>query len=675
MTVAVAVEAGRLAPDVAQAVLDELATVAATIEGTAGIAHTEIETAHERVTAHVKAGKTPAVRAEEVAPIVQREENARAAFIETAREMHNLSVKDAERLLQTYREQKLVKLDRGVGRYVVKSGDLWDADRVAVEIGRTYPAASSGRRVKELPLDALHSDPARFQPRGAAFSEESANRVATEFDANLFEPVVVWADPSDGETYVLAGHSRFEGFKRRAKADRSVTSIPVRYFDGTEKEARRFAATENDKGTQLANHERASYLRSMRADGASVADVEAEARRLYKRDAATVVALSYLSPTGKALDALSRFKNGTDEARDAETMGTWIGKIRRSYPQLTDSHERELFELVLANFKTTGRRFSSFSSFGDFVGQRIERRTIFGAIDGPLNFAEIPAASRTELEVDETIRAAERELKAAENTLRTRRRGYIERGADGAKLERALKKERDAVAVATRDLLALRQRRDATVGGIRASELSLFANGPEALAAYGATGLERGELSEALAYFGRAMQLTSKLDTEEGRAYYSFDDESGATHLLYDPRDATLYLVPDVLVRADTGAGWDGIEDAVAREAAEGLQASFHGFVPGRETFAVTWPDPATVGVAERGTATRIRYLSDKLHASETLPGGPLPAGTITTGERGVPRGFEHRFTDSLPVLRIGEGERAVTAVRGVLVTDDGLVN
>lgn len=538
------------------------------------------------------------------------------------------------------------------------------------------------RRVTHLAIDDIRTDPARFQPRGAAFSEESAQRVADEFDANLFEPVVVWTDPADGQPYVLAGHSRLEGFRRRAAADDSVTTIPVRYFSGDEAAARRFAATENDKGTAMQNHERAAYLRGLRADGKTEAQIKREADRLYKRDATTVVALSRLSETGKAVAAVRALRAGTDEGRDAETMATWLGKLRAQFPQLTDAHEGELFGWLLENYKTKGKRVRSYTQFGEWAAPRIDRRTEFGRVDGPLNLNDLPAASRTELGVDEAIRAAERELADAERTLKRKRENYIGRGGSAADVERATHSDREAVAVATRDLLALRQSRAGTIAAIRGSEMSLFGNAADALAAFRACGLVRGTISAALAYLGRVVYLSVSAPTEDGGMVYDyFEDDRGTTQLLYDPADATLYLVPDALVVPALGEpdadrdGWpDAVDGGVEQLAAEGIQAGFHGFVPGRVAFRVDWPEADTA--VPLGTATRIRYLSDKLHEAAALPGGPLPAGTMTTGRKGVNRGFEHLFTsDTLPALMVGEGESAVLAVRGVLVTDDGLIN
>ena len=102
---------------------------------------------------------------------------------------------------------------------------------------------------------------------------------------------------------------------------------------------------------------------------------------------------------------------------------------------------------------------------------------------------------------------------------------------------------------------------------------------------------------------------------------------------------------------------------------AEAAQTRFHGFEAGEESFAVDWPDPETERCEEIGTATQIRYLSDKLGLHE------LPDGTRVWGERGVVKGFRHLFPTSPPVHVIGRGERAVLAVGRVLVTEHGLVN
>ncbi|MEL6613450.1 MAG: hypothetical protein AAFQ53_15230, partial [Bacteroidota bacterium] len=280
----------------------------------------------------------------------------------------------------------------------------------ALETGKVYSAF----------IHTLHTDPARFQPRGQAFSVESALRVAREFDPNLMEPVVVWRDEAKGKDYVLAGHSRLQGFRWRRdgnasygiEPDTSVQRIPVRYFDGDEEEAIRFAAVENDKGTSLTNLERAGYLRTLRGAGESESAIKEESSKLYKRNGSTVYALSFLNPAGKAATTLHQFQgNATGEARDAETMAVWVGKLRARYVSVgfTDQHEREVYDLLLANYKTRGRRFSSYNAFLDYVRGFLESRMMMGQLEaGPINFGQASTKSPQERAVDEEVRRAER---------------------------------------------------------------------------------------------------------------------------------------------------------------------------------------------------------------------------------------------------------------------------
>ncbi len=205
---------------------------------------------------------------------------------------------------------------------------------------------SKAFKVFDFPLTSIKTDPPRFQPRGKAFSEESAQRVAKNRHPELMEPIWLWHDSQDEHDYVLAGHSRLEGFRRRKKV-----TIPAQFFQGTEKAAVAFARTENDKGTSLSNAERARYLKNYRECCAlSKADVRKEAERLYDKNASTVVALSHLKRDGKAMQTLRAFEsNATGEARDAETMAVWVGKLRSVYGDLPDSHEREAFDYLKNN--------------------------------------------------------------------------------------------------------------------------------------------------------------------------------------------------------------------------------------------------------------------------------------------------------------------------------------
>jgi len=328
-----------------------------------------------------------------------------------------------------------------------------------------------GQDVIEIPIEELRTDEERFQPRGGDYSEETARRVAENFDPNLFEPIRAWQDPDeDGSWFVLAGHSRLEGMRRR-----DAETIPVRPFEGSEEEAIRFALTENDKGDQLTNAERATYIRRLRAQGATKKEQKQEAKRLYGRDASTVVALSYLDPEGKALDVLSAFEgNATGEANDAETMAVWIGKLRRYHPELTDSHESEIWSWLEGNYKTEGKGISSFIEFREIVEDYIDRRSMFGELDGPINFAEIQPKSQQEREIDRQLQEARQQLKKDERALKKQREEYAGQDLTEEEWSRVLGDYQESVRIAQERVLEMEQKAKEGRHHLAQSEMDLF---------------------------------------------------------------------------------------------------------------------------------------------------------------------------------------------------------
>ena len=327
-----------------------------------------------------------------------------------------------------------------------------------------------GQSVIQIPLDDLHTDEQRFQPRGDAFSEETARRVAENFDPQLFEPIRTWQDPENGEWYVLAGHSRLAGMRRR-----DAETIPARPFEGSEEEAIRFALTENDKGTALTNDERAAYIRRLREQGRSKKEQKEEAKRLYGRDAATVIALSYLNPEGKALDVLRRFSgNATGEANDAETMAVWIGKLRRYHENLTGSHENEIYNWLAGNYKSEGLRITSFIEFRERVEEYIRRRSTFGEIEGPLNFADVPAKSRQEEEIDRQLAEARQDLKRARRERNQVEEKYAGQDLTPEEWDRVVGPANEDVQIAQDRVLEMERRALDGKHQLARSEMSLF---------------------------------------------------------------------------------------------------------------------------------------------------------------------------------------------------------
>ncbi len=93
--------------------------------------------------------------------------------------------------------------------------------------------------------DTVRTDPDRFQPR-EELNDARVNRMAQNFSREAQDPVRVWRDPSDGETYVLSGHHRLEA-ARRAKTlgNPDAQTLEVRVFEGSEQQARQIANSGN----------------------------------------------------------------------------------------------------------------------------------------------------------------------------------------------------------------------------------------------------------------------------------------------------------------------------------------------------------------------------------------------------------------------------------------------
>lgn len=334
--------------------------------------------------------------------------------------------------------------------------------------------------VEEVSIGSLSTDEARFQPRGKAFAEESARRVAEDFDRQKLDPVTVWRDPTDGKRYVLGGHSRLEGQRRRqAQGLPDSDTLPIREFTGTEAEAREFAATDNDRRSQMQPSEQAAFLREW-SDGRTKAETQEQAQKLYGKNAQTVQDLAALSPKGRALSYLERFAGAdTAESRDMLTAAQWVGRARRQNDQLTDAHERELYDYLLKNWRKKPHT-RSMGGFAQFVREVTDRRTEFG--DGgtrsfdaskPLNVESVTPQSQQERALDEAARKADRELKDAQAELERQRRSYVERGATTDQLASALRPYDAAVTVAQRRAIEARQNLQKK-GEVRRSQMALL---------------------------------------------------------------------------------------------------------------------------------------------------------------------------------------------------------
>lgn len=194
------------------------------------------------------------------------------------------------------------------------------------------------------PTNRIYTDTKRFQNREAEFSEESVQRIVEGYDPNKLDPITVWKDPANGRVYVLSGHSRLEAHRRL-----QLKEIPARFFKGSEEEAIAFAKVHANRGTTAE-----SLLEDIKAykllrDGDRKSGVEkqtqAELKKVFGNRLQKLEAYAYLNPKGLFLQTLND-PNVRAQFPYIENKATWVGQLRKAYPNLSDAHENELFDYL-----------------------------------------------------------------------------------------------------------------------------------------------------------------------------------------------------------------------------------------------------------------------------------------------------------------------------------------
>lgn len=187
----------------------------------------------------------------------------------------------------------------------------------------------------------IHTDEKRFQNRQNKFSAESANEVAENFDENRLDPIVVFNDDKDKKIYVLSGHSRFSGLKKRKEK-----KIPVRFFKGTEEQAVLFAKI---YGNRLSDAETLTEdlkaFRLMKEQKAKRKDLQSA----FKKKLPKLELLAYLNPLGKFIFALDQAN--VSEFPYLETRAQWVGQFRKENKSITNEQERDIFNYLYSNKK------------------------------------------------------------------------------------------------------------------------------------------------------------------------------------------------------------------------------------------------------------------------------------------------------------------------------------
>lgn len=199
-------------------------------------------------------------------------------------------------------------------------------------------------------LSELKVNLEKFQGRFEEYSEKSVNSIieavkSGKFDPDNFDPIHIWRDPVSGESFVLAGHSRLEALKRLGHDE-----APVIYRDfKTEAEAIRYA-------TELSNYltegeglrAEVSTYRKMRERGVSTDELKGR----FGENVNYYDAFSHLDPTGKIMDIIEQ--RVFEDFPHAKKWARTIGELRKEYSQLTNAHEKQIWDQLYPTDRATG---------------------------------------------------------------------------------------------------------------------------------------------------------------------------------------------------------------------------------------------------------------------------------------------------------------------------------
>jgi hypothetical protein len=259
-----------------------------------------------------------------------------------------------------------------------------------------------------LKINAVRTDAKRFQNRKNAFSEASAANVAEYYDANKFDPVVVWLDPRDGKVYVLSGHSRYEGLKRRGAAQ-----IPVRFFEGEESQAIAFARRDANRVQTPESFTESLVAYKDARDGAPDKGLKratkTDIKRAFGPKADKMDAYTYLDANGKFITALS--EDDRSAYPHIEAKARWVGELKKDYPEITPPQEQEMFIWLYADKNNLDTKREDFEKLV-LDRLRLGKERIFPECDENFNCAKSPdiemlLKSRRERELYADLRRAD----------------------------------------------------------------------------------------------------------------------------------------------------------------------------------------------------------------------------------------------------------------------------
>lgn len=328
------------------------------------------------------------------------------------------------------------------------------------------PAESISKLVVQIPLHRITTSVKDFQNRKKHYSSESVNKIVEavkvgSFDFAMFDPITVWDNPAKKleKFIVLSGHSRFEAFNRLVKLGHDeFAKIPAKVFRGSFEEAQELALNSNTLSTKESYTERANYYRDLRLKGASLSELVKLSKQNEGRDSARILAYSFLSKSGIVLAALQALEAAEDTSRNnILTIAQWIGNTRLKFTELTDFHEKELYEwLIESAYGTKAGQYSNQAAFIEAVQKLIIKNSTEGIFnsDKPLNPLKFSTKTSVEIEYDNKLNEIQKALKEATTERDNKRKEFAARGASQDAFNKAMQPYEAKIFALSKELAA-----------------------------------------------------------------------------------------------------------------------------------------------------------------------------------------------------------------------------
>lgn len=329
--------------------------------------------------------------------------------------------------------------------------------------------------VQEVPRSSITVRPEIFQGRETDYAQETVDKIVREGFDKTQEPIIVWM-AEDGKLVVISGHSRWEASRRLYEAgDKSLVTMPVKVYQGTLAEAMDYALLESNRGiTQegLKSDLRAFKFAKQKGYNREYLQgiFKPESRLKLLED------ISSLSENGSFLTYIDT------EAEKSfpylQRNAHWVGQIRKQHPELTSSHEEEMFRYLYGLSDTAGssarkKLLVTKGQFFDLLEKKVSRID-FDSLK-PLNLEQVVSTSALTDPAKERIKEIDKDIDKLEQERNQKDELIVRAMKEGKEslIEKFKERQEEINQVITRKILE-KQKIEKEIGILERTSFDLF---------------------------------------------------------------------------------------------------------------------------------------------------------------------------------------------------------